>query len=262
MGPREIQSANGNAPMRCTALLASAAQVFCAVAVAVDVPALPRYQGLTPDYESPPFAWTGIYAGFGFDFGYGFGASDWSGPGTGASLDPQGAIVGGMIGYNWQMGAWVVGAEADAAATWINASTSAGSGLCAGGLGCATHNTFLGTARARIGYAFDRIMPYVTGGGAVDGEARISLHRSRYRHLRHRHRRQLQSQPSTRRPQPSLLVEVLPVSARYFFAFSLARWACTCCGVSVTLRSSATILASIGSNPLGLSLPLPQASRT
>ena len=32
--------------------------------------------------------------------------------------------------------------------------------------GCSTENTWLGTARGRVGYAFDRWMPYITGGAA------------------------------------------------------------------------------------------------
>ncbi len=147
--------------LACTAVVTPA---LWSAAVAADVPALPRYQGSAPIYEAPAFSWTGFYLGI--NGGYGFGTSDWSSATTTASLDPQGALVGATLGYNWQTGAWVLGAEADADAAWINASTSGGSGLCAGSLGCETHNTFLGTARARVGYAFDRLMPYVTGGGA------------------------------------------------------------------------------------------------
>ena len=153
--------------MKRPALLACAtllAQAVALAAVAADVPALPRYQGPAPVYEAPAFSWTGLYLGL--NGGYGFGTSDWSSATTGAGLDPQGALVGGTVGYNWQTGVWVLGGEIDADASWINASTTGGSGLCSGGLGCETHNTFLGTARARVGYAFDRLMPYVTGGGA------------------------------------------------------------------------------------------------
>ncbi len=153
--------------MKRPALLACATLLTQAVAlpaVAADVPALPRYQGPAPVYEAPAFSWTGFYLGI--NGGYGFGTSDWSSAATAASLDPQGALVGGTFGYNRQTGVWVFGAETDADATWINASTTDGSGLCGGALGCETHNTFLGTVRARVGYAFDRLMPYVTGGGA------------------------------------------------------------------------------------------------
>ena len=47
--------------------------------------------------------------------------------------------------------------------------TSAG---CPGG--CSTSETWLSTVRGRIGYAFDRVMPYATGGLAV-GDIRASM---------------------------------------------------------------------------------------
>jgi outer membrane immunogenic protein len=43
-----------------------------------------------------------------------------------------------------------------------------GSGLC-GITSCETRNDWLGTVRGRLGYAFDRFLPYVTGGLAVGG---------------------------------------------------------------------------------------------
>lgn len=45
-----------------------------------------------------------------------------------------------------------------------------GSAICGGGVTtCEIRNKWLGTARGRLGYAFDRIMPYVTGGAAFGG---------------------------------------------------------------------------------------------
>ncbi|MGA7973597.1 MAG: hypothetical protein WCA36_12395, partial [Pseudolabrys sp.] len=122
--------------LACTAVVTPA---LWSAAVAADVPALPRYQGSAPIYEAPAFSWTGFYLGI--NGGYGFGTSDWSSATTTASLDPQGALVGATVGYNWQTGVWVLGGEVDADASWINASTTGGSGLCSGGLGCETHNT-------------------------------------------------------------------------------------------------------------------------
>ena len=144
--------------MACAILLAEA---LGASAFAADMPV---YKGPAPVYEAPAFSWTGFYLGI--NGGYGFGKSDWSSAATTGSINPQGALVGATVGYNWQTGSWVLGAEADADATWISGNTTGGTGLCAGGTGCDTHNTWLGTARARIGYAWDRVMPYVTGGGA------------------------------------------------------------------------------------------------
>jgi outer membrane immunogenic protein len=48
----------------------------------------------------------------------------------------------------------------------MKGSTTTGTGVCAGGLGCETKNTWFGTARGRVGYAFDRWLPYITAGAA------------------------------------------------------------------------------------------------
>lgn len=145
------------------------------LATTLAVPALaadvPLYKGPAPAYEAPAFSWTGFYLGI--NGGYGFGKSDWSSTATSGGIDPQGALVGATFGYNWQTGSWVLGAEGDIDATWISASTTSGLGLCAGGTGCDTHNTWLGTARARVGYAWHRFLPYVTGGGAF-GNVKMS----------------------------------------------------------------------------------------
>jgi outer membrane immunogenic protein len=74
-------------------------------------------------------------------------------------------MVGGTFGYNWQaMGSpWVFGLEGDV--DWSNMKDSFVSAACP--TGCETRNNWLGTFRGRVGYAIDRVMPYVTGGLAV-----------------------------------------------------------------------------------------------
>src|ERR1041384_3921094 len=116
-----------------------------------------------------PFSWTGFYAGI--NGGYSWGQSSWSDPAAGANsgrFDTSGGLVGGQIGYNWQPGAFVFGVETDA--DWLNVkgSTAGLGGVCAadGGGVCQTQQNWLGTTRARVGYAFDRWLPYITGGVA------------------------------------------------------------------------------------------------
>jgi outer membrane immunogenic protein len=111
-----------------------------------------------PAVFAPVYSWTGFYLGI--NGGYGWGESDWGGFLT--STDVSGGLVGGTIGYNWQTGALVFGVEADI--DWSNMRGTFTNAACP--LGCETRNTWLGTARARLGYAADRIMPYVTGGAA------------------------------------------------------------------------------------------------
>jgi outer membrane immunogenic protein len=120
---------------------------------------------LAPLYKAPPlevtqaYNWTGFY--FGANGGGGWGHSYWSGNTTGLGL--SGGQAGGTIGYNRQLGSVVFGVEADGDWSGFNGSrTTVG---CPAG--CSTSDSWLSTARGRIGYSFDRVMPYVTGGLAV-----------------------------------------------------------------------------------------------
>lgn len=102
---------------------------------------------------APVFSWTGLYLGV--NAGGGWGDSTWTG--LGPSFNTSGALVGGTLGYNWQFGQTVVGLETD-----LQWSDIRGTGACL--FGCETRNTWFGTARGRLGYAWDRFLPYVTGG--------------------------------------------------------------------------------------------------
>ncbi|MSO67734.1 MAG: porin family protein [Pseudolabrys sp.] len=44
--------------------------------------------------------------------------------------------------------------------------TTIGTGICAGAIGCETRNRWFATTRGRIGYAWDRWLPFLTGGAA------------------------------------------------------------------------------------------------
>jgi outer membrane immunogenic protein len=114
-----------------------------------------------PPYVAP-YSWTGFYIGI--NGGGGFGNSSWSNAFGSNGFNTSGGLVGGTLGYNYQMGAAVFGLEGDVDWSNIRGSTNA-VGACPAG-GCETRNDWLGTARGRIGYAFDRFMPFVTGGAA------------------------------------------------------------------------------------------------
>ncbi|MCF8478774.1 MAG: porin family protein [Pseudolabrys sp.] len=130
-------------------------------AVAADLPS-PVYKA--PMYSPiPVFSWTGFYAGI--NGGYAWGSSSWTTP-TGVTtgdFDIKGAMAGGTIGYNLQTGVWVWGVEADLDYSWVKGTST--SAIC--GAGCETKNRWFATGRGRIGYAFDRWLPFVTGGVAV-----------------------------------------------------------------------------------------------
>ena len=104
-----------------------------------------------PAYVAPVFTWTGPYVGI--NGGYGWGSSDISAPLGVGSLDTDGWLVGGTLGYNWQMGSAVFGLEGDIAWSGIKGSTACG------GTSCEVRNNWLGTARGRLGYAMGSFMP-------------------------------------------------------------------------------------------------------
>jgi outer membrane immunogenic protein len=118
---------------------------------------------VAPIYKAPPvvaplaYNWSGFYLGL--NGGGGWGTSNWDSAG---GFNVSGAVAGGTAGFNWQVGHAVLGLEGDV--DWSNLKGTTTSALCPAG--CTTNNDWLATARARAGYAFDRFMPYVTGGVA------------------------------------------------------------------------------------------------
>jgi outer membrane immunogenic protein len=114
-----------------------------------------------PIYKAPPapvFNWTGFY--FGGHVGYGWATND-------GLLEPDGFLGGVQLGYNWQFARnWVFGIETDIAGTDMNDSV----------LGINGHVDYLGTARVRLGYTWDRTMFYGTGGLAYMRSAVAGIH--------------------------------------------------------------------------------------
>ncbi|HEU5017681.1 MAG TPA: outer membrane protein [Pseudolabrys sp.] len=120
-----------------------------------------------PVYVPPVWSWAGPYIGI--NGGYGFGRSNFSSPFSSGDFDANGALVGGTLGYNWQFGQTVIGLEGD-----IDWSDMGGTSPCGGVTICDVRNDWLGTVRGRLGYSFDRFMPYITGGLAV-GNIKTSI---------------------------------------------------------------------------------------
>jgi outer membrane immunogenic protein len=137
------------------ALLALAA---AGSARASDLSVAPLYKA-PPQVAAPAYNWSGFYAGV--NGGGGWGTSNWD---TAGSFNVSGVVVGGTAGMNWQLGHAVLGLEGDVDWSSLKGSSSAAV-TCPGG--CSTSNDWLATVRGRAGYAFDRFLPYVTGGLAV-----------------------------------------------------------------------------------------------
>jgi outer membrane immunogenic protein len=155
------------------ALLAGGQALAAALPPPVAPP--PRAPAVYVPTTVPYYNWGGIYLGI--NGGYGFSSSNnWTGAGAiGAStgnFSTSGALVGGTIGFNYQTGAFVFGVEGDGDWSGFQGSSAGGCGALgvAAGIPAAvtykTSSTWLGTGRGRLGYAFDRILLYGTGGGA------------------------------------------------------------------------------------------------
>lgn len=112
------------------------------------------------------YNWSGFYVGA--NGGWGTSRKSWDlyAPGglvSEGSHDASGATAGGQIGYNWQVGAWVFGVEAQG--NWADFK---GSNVSL--LGPATNQSKIeafGLFTGRVGYAWNNALLYAKGGAAV-----------------------------------------------------------------------------------------------
>jgi outer membrane immunogenic protein len=143
-----------------------------------------------PVYKAPelvPATWTGFYIGV----NGGYGTGDWDGSQSfvqGAccavgpldssthSVNTNGGLAGGQVGYNWQIGRIVTGIEGDV--DWSNIRGNSGlltpfpqdfprSGEPFWTFG--VRNNWLATIRGRLGYDVGGTLIYGTGGLAIGG---------------------------------------------------------------------------------------------
>jgi outer membrane immunogenic protein len=122
---------------------------------------LPSRRPPPPVFVPPPlFTWTGIYIGG--DVGYTWGTDKHTSVIGASSVSPNGIIGGAHIGYNYQVNQFVFGIEGDVDGTNFNNSVTAGP-LAAY---VSTRIPIEGSARGRIGYAWDRALFFATGGAA------------------------------------------------------------------------------------------------
>jgi opacity protein-like surface antigen len=142
----------------------------------------------TPNKAAPPrpvFSWTGFYLGG--NVGGGTSRINFSGTGVftiAGVADPfafadsgtaSGILAGGQLGFNYELPTHVVlGFEADLDGSSFHGlttfcSTGTGGPLLGHGANCETSNNKLeqfSTVRGRVGYAFDKVLVYGTGGFA------------------------------------------------------------------------------------------------
>jgi outer membrane immunogenic protein len=132
---------------------------------------LPARVPTTPAVAAPiPFTWTGFYLGGHTGVAVAksktsntspFGGFD-AGVPLGYDVNPVSVFGGAQLGYNWQVGRWMLGFEGDigylgardtiypAPASFVEAKYG-----------------WYGTITGRVGIAYDRLLTYVKGGAAV-----------------------------------------------------------------------------------------------
>jgi outer membrane immunogenic protein len=105
------------------------------------------------------FDWSGAYIGL--QGGGTWVNGEFSVPGTSDKENFNGGFVGKFIGYNFVIDNFVIGAEGDINYNW-NENTYRAAGA-RGDIG----TDWSGSLRARVGYSFDRVLIYATGGWAA-----------------------------------------------------------------------------------------------
>ncbi|MGA2817094.1 MAG: outer membrane beta-barrel protein [Xanthobacteraceae bacterium] len=140
---------------------------------AADLPLPPVYKAAP---APPAFSWTGFYAGI--DGGGGWGQTSHTAsiaitgvpglpPLTTGNFNVNGGIIGGTLGYNYQVGQWVLGAETDL--NWSNFKGTFNGAVVGVPFSLSSQLNWLDTTRVRIGWAYDRALFYGTAGGAMGG---------------------------------------------------------------------------------------------
>jgi outer membrane immunogenic protein len=131
-------------------------------------------------YKAPPappvpvFSWTGFYLGA--NIGGAWSNGSVTDVVTGASLNAEGSgfIGGGQAGFNYQLNNFVFGVEWDIDGTTISKNSNVVA-TAFGNLQASANTDWISTLTGRIGFAADRWLFYVKGGGAwVQNSATLS----------------------------------------------------------------------------------------
>ena len=156
--------------------VASALLLVSANANAADLPARPA--AYVPTVVTT-YNWTGIYLGI--NGGWGWGQQDPLNIITNRfdnfSVGFSGGVFGGTLGAQIQSGHVVLGFESDIDWANLKGSSNLNPSVAGGLLGLVSATTnidWVATVRGRVGYAFDNILVYGTGGVAALG-AKTSL---------------------------------------------------------------------------------------
>jgi outer membrane immunogenic protein len=135
-----------------------------------------------PPVVVPVATWTGFYlgvnGGYGGYSGLGFRDVIAASPAAvtylaAGSTNLSGGFGGGQVGYNYQLGNFVVGIETDIQGSDIRGNGAISAIPTGGGLGrfvnADLNVDYFGTVRGRLGYALGGTLIYATGGFAYGG---------------------------------------------------------------------------------------------
>ncbi|WP_119391125.1 outer membrane protein [Taklimakanibacter lacteus] len=118
--------------------------------------------------EPAAYDWSGFYVGA--QAGYGWGDTDFHylPEDSSVGMEFDGFVGGVTLGFNGQRGNLVIGAEADISysdfSDDILLPSNTGANTPCLEEGCSLDIDWFGTARIRLGYAMDNILPFITGG--------------------------------------------------------------------------------------------------
>jgi outer membrane immunogenic protein len=146
-----------------------------ASAYAADLPPAPVYK--TPVMTPAYYDWSGFYVGL--NAGGGSSHDCWNvnsvlgvpvAPFGEGCHNATGGIAGGQAGFRWQSGAWVFGLEGQGDWASLKGSNSSIPVAALIGVPLLTNQTkvdALGLFTGQVGYAWNNVLWYVKGGGAV-----------------------------------------------------------------------------------------------
>lgn len=143
----ELIPSNQENFMRKLFLAAALASVAAAPALAADAVVYDPAPPAAAPVVMQAYDWSGFYLGG--QLGYGWGDAEVTGVG---SVDGDGFLGGGHVGYNFALGNVVLGVEADYDFANIELEDDLG------------EIDAIARGKLKVGYALDRALPYLTGG--------------------------------------------------------------------------------------------------
>ena len=144
-------------------LIAAAAAMTTAgmcSAQAADLSPAPYYKAAPAPMVAAAYNWSGLYLGI----NGGWGNSHY-GNFEDTGVDASGGTVGGQIGYRWQAANWVFGVEAQG--NWADFSKKEVASYAGLTETVKLSTDGLGLFTGQVGVAFNNVLLYAKGGGAV-----------------------------------------------------------------------------------------------